>query len=346
MPTTRAQALKHILDEIFNLQPDAILRDNLIALGVQSPQDILDLDLLDLKDTYLVNPAQAPLRLTDIKQLSLLRTWYLQQPTPSLDTWIGLTQDLFDDWRQQQALLQQNASTTVPTTTTTSPNSHNLNTFASELAIFKKSVKPSVSDYPTLKEDAYWRSFLNGLRSNSALHGTTNVLNATYRPTTQEEAELFEYHQRFMFNVFKKNVLTSKGKVAVRHHERTFDAQQVFIELLATYEESLSTTLSATDLRNEINNMRLDDSWKKPYEAFLNVWTHKVLDLEIIEDATVSDVTKRIWLTTALSTNKVMKDAISHATTTERTFQALGHSTQGVGFRQFFDIVLSNARGA
>ena len=86
MPTTRAQALKHIFDEIFNLQPDAILRDNLNALGVQSPQDILDLDLLDLKDAYLVNPAQAPLRLTDIKQLSLLRTWYLQQPTPSLDT--------------------------------------------------------------------------------------------------------------------------------------------------------------------------------------------------------------------------------------------------------------------
>ena len=81
MRTTRAHALKHILDEIFGLHPDAILRDNLIALGVQSPQDILDLDLLDLKDAYLVNPAQAPLRLTDIKQLSLLRTWYLQQPT-------------------------------------------------------------------------------------------------------------------------------------------------------------------------------------------------------------------------------------------------------------------------
>ena len=226
--------------------------------------------------------------------------------------------------------------------TTTSPTPHN--TFASELAIFKKSVKPSVSDYPTLKEDAYWRSFLNGLRSNSALHGTTNVLDGNYQPHTPEETELFEYHQRFMFNVFKKNVLTSKGIVAVRHHERTFDAQQVFIELLATYEESLSTTLSATDLRNEINNMRLDDSWKKPYESFLNVWTHKVLDLEIIEDATVPDVTKRIWLTTALSTNKVMKDAISHATTTERTFQALGHSTQGVGFRQFFDIVLSHAK--
>ena len=60
MPTTRAQALNHILGEIFNLQPDAILRDNLTALGVQSPQDILDLDLLDLKDAYLVNAAHAP----------------------------------------------------------------------------------------------------------------------------------------------------------------------------------------------------------------------------------------------------------------------------------------------
>ena len=254
MPTTRAQALKHILDEIFNLQPDAILRDNLIALGVQSPQDILDLDLLDLKDAYLVNPAQAPLRLTDIKQLSLLRTWYLQQPTPSLDTWIGLTQDLFDDWRQQQALLQQNASTTVPTTTTTSPNSHNLNTFASELAIFKKSVKPSVSDYPTLKEDAYWRSFLNGLRSNSALHGTTNVLNATYRPTTQEEAELFEYHQRFMFNVFKKNVLTSKGKVVImKFGIRQYDVKELPKSYtLGTMAKSLKGAFSGCRMANGI----------------------------------------------------------------------------------------------
>ena len=107
MPTTRAQALKHILDGIFNLQANAKLRDNLDALGVQSPQDILDLDLIDLKDTYLVNPAQAPLRLADINQLSLLRTWYLQQPTPSLDTWLSLTETLFDDWRLQQALQQQ-----------------------------------------------------------------------------------------------------------------------------------------------------------------------------------------------------------------------------------------------
>ena len=209
MPTTRAQALNHILDEIFNLQPNAILRDNLTALGVQSPQDILDLDLIDLKDAYLVNPAQAPLRLADIKQLSLLQSWYFQQPTPSLDTWLNLTQNLFDDWRHQQALQQQQQQQqqAPPTVSTPSPTPHNVNAFASELAIFKKSVKPSVSDYPILKEDAYWLSFLNGLRSNSALHGTHNVLDANYQPTTPEETELFNYHQRFMFNVLKKERL-------------------------------------------------------------------------------------------------------------------------------------------
>ena len=116
MPTTLDQALKYILDVILNLNTTAPLRDNLSAVGVHSPQDILDFDLLDLKDAYLLNPSQAPLKLSDIKQLDLLRTWYLQQPSPSLDTWFELTQDLFDDWRYQQALHQQQARSTLPTT--------------------------------------------------------------------------------------------------------------------------------------------------------------------------------------------------------------------------------------
>jgi Reverse transcriptase (RNA-dependent DNA polymerase) len=206
--------------------------------------------------------------------------------------------------------------------------------------------KASVDDYPTLKEDKYWHSFLQGVRSIAAMHGTSNVLSYSYVPSSSEETELFGYHQRFMFNVFKEKVLTSKGRVQVRRFESSLDAQKVFAALLDSYEDSLTTTLSATALRAELTTMRLDDSWKKSYESYLNLWSHKVLDLEKIENSAVPDATKRLWLTTTLQEHKDMKNAISQATTTEHTLIGMGAVPKGqqLDWERFYDMLIANAK--
>ena len=106
----------------------------------------------------------------------------------------------------------------------------------------------------------------------------------------------------------------AKVNYVFRTHENTRDAQMVYCELIAAYNDELSATLSATTLRNELTLLQMDDKWRSGYEHFLNLWTTKIQDLESIEDSAIPDQTKRIWLTATLQSNTEMRAAIRPST--------------------------------
>ena len=63
-------------------------------------------------------------------------------------------------------------------------------------------------------------------------HKCNEVLDPTYNPGSEpEQRELFEAKQTFMFNVFNGNLLNDMGKIIVRKHLNTTDAQAVWREL-------------------------------------------------------------------------------------------------------------------
>jgi hypothetical protein len=92
--------------------------------------------------------------------------------------------------------------------------------------------------------------------------------------------------------------------------------------------------------------MKLDDKWRKGFESFLHFWSAKVQELEGIEDKSVCDETKRIWLTNTLSSQSDIDDAICQAISTELTI----HGTQGdsgkstVPWTNFYNMMLLNAK--
>ena len=59
----------------------------------------------------------------------------------------------------------------------------------------------------------------------------SEILDPIFTPgPSQEEKELFEAKQTFMYKVFKETVLTNMGRYKVRMHLRTTDAQAVWKE--------------------------------------------------------------------------------------------------------------------
>ena len=147
-----------------------------------------------------------------------------------------------------------------------------------------------------------------------------------------------------MYNVFTQTLNTSKGRLCVRSHEDTRDAQMVYAELLEAYNDELSTTLTATTLRNELTLLRLDEKWRSGYEHFLNIWTTKIQDLESIEDATIDDNTKRIWLTATLQSNSEMRSAIRQAQTTQLTMTGMDPTTTTPSWSSFYNMLLCTAK--
>jgi hypothetical protein len=80
--------------------------------------------------------------------------------------------------------------------------------------------------------------------------------------------------------------------------------------------------------------MNLDDKWRKSFVTFLNSWCCRVQELESIEDKSVDDETKRIWLT-----NKEMNSAVRQAITTELTISGIRGKVSTLPWDDFYNLV-------
>ena len=86
-----------------------------------------------------------------------------------------------------------------------------------------------------------------------------DVLDSTYVPTTKEEIELFEEKKKFMYAVFKKTLLTDKGKALVRAYQKTYDAQAIYKKLPDYALQSTKATMNATALLSYITIANISD---------------------------------------------------------------------------------------
>ena len=190
-----------------------------------------------------------------------------------------------------------------------------------------------------------WKQWHRHLKATANSHGLSNVLNPNYIPTTDDEKALFTAQQTFMYSVFEQCMNTTKSRHVVQSFESTSDAQSVYSGLLREYEEDLTTSLQATDLRTELTLLRFDDKWKKSSEAFLLAWKAKILELEQLEDKAIDDSTKRLWLTATLSTKTHMLNCLNQAKVTEMSIMAMSPGTTNIfSWDGFYNIILAHAK--
>ena len=131
-----------------------------------------------------------------------------------------------------------------------------------------------------------------------------------------------------------------KGKVCVWAHEKDFDAQKVYRDLIAIYADQLTIQLDATSIRSELIVMNLDDKWRKSFATFLNLWCSRVQEL----DKSADDETKRIRLTNTLQSHKEMNSAVRQAITAELTISGIKGKVSTLPWDNFYNMVLSTAK--
>ena len=99
--------------------------------------------------------------------------------------------------------------------------------------------------------------------ANSKVHECQNVLNPLYVPVEQEDIELFNKNQEFMFAVFNRMLKTTEGKSIVRKHVKNGDAQAVFAEMLTHASQSMQAEVDAqTCLRWLTTGRLITSQWR------------------------------------------------------------------------------------
>ena len=62
--------------------------------------------------------------------------------------------------------------------------------------------------------------------------GVEEVLNPSYLPVGNDDRELFNEKQKYLFQVLHSTVLTDKGKEIIKAYLPTLDAQKAFNDLI------------------------------------------------------------------------------------------------------------------
>jgi hypothetical protein len=318
----------------------------------------------DLKELYLVDTTNEEGVVTGneefrvptmfIRNVELLQIWYQSKRIADIRLFFTLTDAEFRAWKNLYVSNNYETAASTPDRATASPYvfldgpttpSNTTIPAPSDAVQFQRSIKRSPTDYTKFKDDARWKQWHRHLKATANSHGLQNVLSTTYIPSTPDEVALFDVQKTFMYSVFEQCLNTPKSRHVVQTHEATANAQAVYCELLKVYEENLSMSLLATDLRTELTLLRYNDSWKKSSEAFLQHWQGRILELEQLEDKAIDNDTKRLWLTATLSSKPHMASCVTQAKVTEMTMLGMGNtSASTIPWDNFYNLVLAHAK--
>jgi len=216
--STRRAILDHVLTNVLGMDKDDPLPKALKAQGVSSTeQDITDL-------VYDDEGTNTPVHRAHMNVIRILQTWNLhliQTYGIKKVDWMDqqmVNEDECDDFRvsgydPNNPRLSQGSITTLPIPYPASSNPMSpARQWKSAASDFRKGNKRDKSHYRELKDEALWDDWKHSTLVTVAAHGCKLIMDPVYKPTNQDELELFVEMQKFMYDVFIGTLKTSMGQ--------------------------------------------------------------------------------------------------------------------------------------
>ena len=274
-------AFNHVLDNVLGRGDSSELKKALLAEGIENIFDLITIedttiDSLTFKDT---SNAGAPITIKkgDRNLLKCFGAYkrFLDEAAGDIN-YVLIMQEDFDQFRIGPACVASAAISTLssPSRTSAPIISKPAPTPAEN---FKRGIKRDTSVFPTLKDekfhDLWHRSFANQARAQDV----SDVIDASYVPTTPEDIALFTEKQKYLYAVLETKVLTDRGKAIIRDHENDFDAQEVYKQLQAHHLKSTRAMIESSTILSYITSVRLGDgTWTSTTEGFITHWQNQI----------------------------------------------------------------------
>ena len=129
--------------------------------------------------------------------------------------WSNVTPDDFNEFRIRGYQIYKRSSTPErmkdPKTPSTSKPSNSVS--YSKAEIFKKGIKRDPYLFRDFKDNKQFKSWHRHLLTTAGTQDVKEVLDPQYTPQTEEDADLFQLKQEYMYNVADNILQTDRGIV-------------------------------------------------------------------------------------------------------------------------------------
>jgi len=180
------------------------------------------------------------------------------------------------------------------------------------------------------KEGKQFDSWQRSTMALARAQDVAEILDPGHVPVTQDDKDLFQEKQKYMFAVFDRTLLTDTGKALVHEHENDFDARKIYLEIVKFYLKSTKASLDSSNLLSYITSVRLGSGmWKGSTYNFILHWQDQIrlYEKQVSTTDHFSDGQKRVMLQNAvhpvmdLRNVKNQADQIKTQSGTELTYE-------------------------
>jgi len=221
MPLTRAKAIeafKHVLTNVHEVSEDGPLSkalhgagyDDICTMGILCDQDIDSLTF-DRSNTEKDIPLSKVIRANSCIFWHYIIHWHSIGDTIG-DEWVSISLEDFDEYRFSPEYQASLAGITPPPLLSPQQNPWVVH---SAVANFKWGIKHDPSLFMTFKDGKQFDSWQHSTMAQAQAQDVAEILDSSYIPNTQDEKDLFEEKQKYMFAVFEQMLQTDTGKVII-----------------------------------------------------------------------------------------------------------------------------------
>lgn len=210
-----------------------------------------------------------------------------------------------------------------------------------DLANWKKQVRPSKSDYKELKDGTYWQKHKEHVKNTIASQGLTHLIEEDYVPPNEE---LDIAQRQWLYSVFESIYKDQTAAKIVIAHIDDKDTRAIWKELCEELDNSMTTELRSEQLSTFLSSTRLDKvtNWRKGQESFILHWAEKARTYnEITPDAKFNDKQLVRHLSHCVSQVPNLATVLNTWKTAQR---ATGRYDQQVTFAEYVQLLQTAAQ--
>jgi hypothetical protein len=218
-------------------------------------------------------------------------------------------------------------------------NNNNNNAGETELATWKKSVRPNKADYKEFCDEALWVRSKEQFTTTLESHSLSHLIDEKHKPT---DKDLDAAQRGWLYSVLQTIFKAPMAKTIVTRHLSDKDTRLIWKEICAHYDSSMTSVLRAQLLSSYLTSTRLHTlQWRGTQSNFILHWMEQARIYNKISDTEFTETQLVTFLNACLSGTP----NLSQVLTLHRTAQkAAGITASPIGISEYVALLLDQAQ--
>lgn len=142
-----------------------------------------------------------------------------------------------------------------------------------ELATWKKSVRPNKTDYKEFRDESYWTRSKEQFETTLESHNLSHIVDSTY---VVVDNELDQAQRGWLYSVMQTTLKAPMAKTIVTKHLADKDTRAIWKEMCEHYDSSMTAILRSQQISSYLTSTRLHTiGWRGTQTNFILNWNEQ-----------------------------------------------------------------------